>query len=145
MVIFIIGFASRTSKSVVQTIIMAQNASLVQVHHLKWNAALMGNARFLSIQFYTNLLAFSPDENTFHFRALEPEKAMENVSVIQATVVNFVSSALVDFTILIETTRKFFALLAIVHAKMFAHKPGRKVAWLAMTDGSWIPNKDAVT
>jgi hypothetical protein len=70
---------------------------------------------------------------------------MENASVIRATVVNFVNSALVDFTILIEMTRKFFALLAIVRAKMCALKPGRKVAWLVMTDGSWIPNKDAVT
>ncbi len=48
--------------------------------------------------------------------------------MIRATVENFVISALVDFTILIETTRKFFALSVIVPAKTCAHKPGRKVA-----------------
>lgn len=64
----------------------------------------------------------------FYFRAQEPEKAMENASVMRATVENFVNSALVDFTILIETTRKFFALPAIVPAKTCAHKLGRKVA-----------------
>lgn len=48
--------------------------------------------------------------------------------MIRATVVNFVNNALVDFTILIETTRKCFALPAIVPAKTCAHKQDRKVA-----------------
>lgn len=80
------------------------------------------------------------DDRKFFSRAQEPEKAMESVSVIPRIPASFVNSALGDFTILIETTKKYYALHAIAPVKVRAPKLGRKVAWPVTTDGLWIPN-----
>lgn len=40
------GFAYKSLKSVVQTIILVQNANPAQAHPLKWNVTQMENARF---------------------------------------------------------------------------------------------------
>lgn len=134
---FMTGFASRSSKSAVQTIILVHNANLVQVYCLILSVILMESARYTSFTFYV-LYCFdfqAIKEFQFYNRAQEQEKEMVNVSVIKATLERFAYNARVASTNHTKMTKKFYAQLVIDRAKTPALKLDRKVVWRVMMDG----------